>query len=72
MCGGAVISDADPLFNQRRKLTANDLWSEFNTSDLFGWDIKPQTVQFAATEHEITSKTKKFDNKGIDRLLSYF
>ncbi|KAF5753633.1 putative transcription factor AP2-EREBP family [Helianthus annuus] len=43
MCGGAVISDADPVFKLDRKLTANDLWSEFDTFDCFGWDFRPQT-----------------------------
>lgn len=43
MCGGAIISDAEPVFNCDRKLNADDLWSDFDTYDLFGWDFKPQS-----------------------------
>lgn len=67
MCGGAVISDDDePVFNRNRKLTANDLWSEFDTDDLFGWDFKPQnlrsTTEFA-TKKTNGSVANKFINK---------
>ncbi|KAI3728084.1 hypothetical protein L6452_16712 [Arctium lappa] len=63
MCGGALISDADPVFKRDRKLTADDLWSEFDFSDLYGWDVKPQTLCSAtevATRNETTSNCKKF------------
>ncbi|KAL7609566.1 ethylene-responsive transcription factor RAP2-3 [Lactuca sativa] len=56
MCGGAIISDADAVFNRERKLSADDLWSEFDTSDLFGWDFKPQTL-LSTTEVAIKNKT---------------
>ncbi|KAI3713630.1 hypothetical protein L1987_72213 [Smallanthus sonchifolius] len=67
MCGGAVISDVDPAFKLGRKLTADDIWSEFDTSDLFGWDFKAQTQRSAtkvATKDKITSNSKRFTNKG--------
>nr|XP_043640030.1 ethylene-responsive transcription factor RAP2-3 isoform X2 [Erigeron canadensis] len=61
MCGGAVISDAEPIFNRNRKLTADDLWFEFDTDDIFAWDFKPQTLSGSQT----TSKHTKFiNNKG--------
>ncbi|KVH95109.1 ethylene-responsive transcription factor RAP2-3-like [Cynara cardunculus var. scolymus] len=66
MCGGALISDADPVFNRDRKLTADDLWSEFDASDLYGWDFKPQTLCYAtevATKNETISDRKKFITK---------
>ncbi|KAI3679956.1 hypothetical protein L2E82_50692 [Cichorium intybus] len=66
MCGGAVISDADPVFKRDRKLTADDLWCEFDTSDLFGWDFKPQTLRSAtevSTMDKTISKHKKFINE---------
>ncbi|KAL4570356.1 hypothetical protein LXL04_026008 [Taraxacum kok-saghyz] len=69
MCGGAVISDADPVFERNRKLTADDLWSEFDTSDLFGWDFKPQTLR-SVTEVTTNDKTVlnhyKIINEGIN------
>lgn len=59
MCGGAVISDGDPVFNRGRKLTTDDLWSEF---DLFGWDFKPQTQTL--NQINVTSDPpKNFINK---------
>ncbi|KAI3694284.1 hypothetical protein L1987_77248 [Smallanthus sonchifolius] len=64
MCGGAVISDADPVFKRSRKLTKKDLWS-----DLFDWDFKPQTLSsttVTATNHKTTSIAKTFINKGAD------
>ncbi|GJZ74022.1 ethylene-responsive transcription factor RAP2-3-like protein, partial [Tanacetum coccineum] len=63
MCGGAIISDAEPVFNRgSRKLTDNDLWSELDTYDLFGWDFKPQS--HATKNTSKTSKPKKIINKG--------
>lgn len=72
MCGGAIISDADAVFNRERKLSADDLWSEFDTSDLFGWDFKPQTL-LSTTEVAIKNKTiskhKKIFNEGISSTM---
>lgn len=34
MCGGAIISDFEPL-DRSRKLTAEDLWAELDTNQLF-------------------------------------
>lgn len=68
MCGGAVISDADPVFKLDRKLTADDLWSEFDTSDFFGWDFKPQTLRSTtegATKDKTNSKHKKLLNEEL-------
>ncbi|CAI9274911.1 unnamed protein product [Lactuca saligna] len=65
MCGGAIISDADPVFNRDRKLSADDLWSEFDTSDLFGWDFKPQTL-LSTTEVAIKNKTISKHKKIFD------
>ncbi|XP_071737408.1 ethylene-responsive transcription factor RAP2-3-like [Rutidosis leptorrhynchoides] len=44
MCGGAVISDVDPIMERSRKVTGNDLWNEFDTYELFGLDIKPPSL----------------------------
>ncbi|XP_076942788.1 ethylene-responsive transcription factor RAP2-3-like [Bidens hawaiensis] len=66
MCGGAVISDEDPVFNRTRKLTSNDLWSEF---DLFGLDFKPQVLRpttEVATKNKTTSFSKPIINKDPD------
>ncbi|KAI3812688.1 hypothetical protein L1987_17400 [Smallanthus sonchifolius] len=66
MCGGAIISDADPVFKLGQKLTADDLRSELDTSDLFGWDFKAQTQRSAtevATKDKFTSNSKRFTNK---------
>ncbi|KAJ0911209.1 putative transcription factor AP2-EREBP family [Helianthus annuus] len=63
MCGGAVISDDDQVFDRRRKLTPNDLWSEFDTDDLFGWDFKPQNLRSTANKNKTTSVSNKFSNK---------
>lgn len=59
MCGGAVISDVDPIVKRSRKLTANDLWNEFDTNDLFGWDIKPQTLLRTTRSDDSTPKPKR-------------
>jgi len=66
MCGGAIISDAEPVFNRGgRKLTDNDLWSEFDTYDLFGWDFKPQSsaTKVATKNTSKASKSKKIIKK---------
>ncbi|KAI7743008.1 hypothetical protein M8C21_032673 [Ambrosia artemisiifolia] len=49
MCGGAVISDVDPTGKLSRKLTSNDLWNEFDTFDLFAFDIKPSSSLLRTT-----------------------
>ncbi|KAD5317290.1 hypothetical protein R6Q59_032627 [Mikania micrantha] len=58
MCGGAVISD-DPVVNRSRKVTSNDLWSEFDTAGLFAWDFKPQTLRSTITDAKTASNSKK-------------
>ncbi|XP_076883672.1 ethylene-responsive transcription factor RAP2-3-like [Bidens hawaiensis] len=63
MCGGAVISDDDTALKLGRKLTANYLFSEFDTFDLFGWDFKLQ-IQRSTTDQVIAnSNSKRFTNK---------
>ncbi|MFS7923409.1 hypothetical protein Hanom_Chr03g00260371 [Helianthus anomalus] len=60
MCGGAVFSDVDPTGKLSRKLTANDLWDEFDTYDLFGFDIKPQSLLHTTrNDAEPTPKPKQ-------------
>ncbi|KAK9059418.1 hypothetical protein SSX86_022038 [Deinandra increscens subsp. villosa] len=44
MCGGALISGDGPNGKQSGKLTTSDLWNEFDTYDLFAWDIKPPSL----------------------------
>ncbi|KAI3692069.1 hypothetical protein L6452_31878 [Arctium lappa] len=59
MCGGAVISDVDPIVKRRRKLTSDDLWNEFDTYDLFGWDIEPQSLLRTTRNDDSTPKRKQ-------------
>ncbi|KAJ9536966.1 hypothetical protein OSB04_029699 [Centaurea solstitialis] len=58
MCGGAVISDVDPIVKRSRKLTSDDIWSEFGTYDLFPWDTKPHQSLLHTTRNEFTPKRK--------------
>ncbi|KAJ4722117.1 Ethylene-responsive transcription factor [Melia azedarach] len=62
MCGGAIISDFIDL-RRGRKLTAEDLWSEFDTiSDLLGLDYsgKYQDYQKPKQPEKVTNgKTEK-------------
>lgn len=39
MCGGAIISDEFPI-NRGRKLTAKELWADFDTISQF-WGFNP-------------------------------
>lgn len=67
MCGGAIISDDDSLVKRSRKLTANDLWNEFDTYNHFGWDIKPpslvRTPNDDSTPIPNQGSTRKIDKK---------
>ncbi|PWA86929.1 ribosomal protein S12, mitochondrion [Artemisia annua] len=60
MCGGAVISDVDPIMKRSRKVTTNDLWNEFDTyDDLFDWDIKPPSLFHTTMNNKSTAKHKQ-------------
>nr|GEW81885.1 ethylene-responsive transcription factor RAP2-3-like [Tanacetum cinerariifolium] len=62
MCGGAVISDVEPIMKRSRKVTANDLWNEFDTYDddhLFDWDIKPPSLFHTTMNDKSTANHKQ-------------
>ncbi|KAI3494532.1 hypothetical protein L1887_40664 [Cichorium endivia] len=59
MCGGAVISDVDPFIQRSRKLTSDDLWNEFDSYDLFGWDIKSPSLVHTTSNEDSTPKSNK-------------
>ncbi|MFS7923414.1 putative transcription factor AP2-EREBP family [Helianthus anomalus] len=68
MCGGAVFSDVDPTGKLSRKLTANDLWDEFDTYDLFGFDIKPQPLLHTTrNDAEPTPKPKQSNKRQTEK-----
>lgn len=70
MCGGAVISDVDPIMKRSRKMTANDLWNEFDTyDDLFDWDIKPPSLFLTTMNNKSTAKHKQGSEKQTQRSI---
>ncbi|GKC88844.1 ethylene-responsive transcription factor RAP2-3, partial [Tanacetum coccineum] len=71
MCGGAVISDVDPIMKRSRKVTANDLWNEFDTydDDLFDWDIKPPSLFHTTMNNKSTAKHKQGSEKQTRRSI---
>ncbi|KVH91699.1 ethylene-responsive transcription factor RAP2-3-like [Cynara cardunculus var. scolymus] len=69
MCGGAVISDVDPIVKRSRKLTSDDLWNEFETYDLFAWDIKPQSLLRTTRNDDYTSKRKQGSEKQTPKAM---
>ncbi|KAI9194585.1 hypothetical protein LWI28_007371 [Acer negundo] len=78
MCGGAIITDYDEL-RRRRKLTAEDLWSELDTiSDFLGLDYSTGKNQFKQQTdlqipHQKTNKVGKVseeEDKKTDEKVS--
>lgn len=67
MCGGAVISDVDPIVKRSRKMTSDDLWNEFDTYDLFGWDVKPQSLLRTTRNDDSTPKRKQGSEKPMEK-----
>ncbi|KAJ4956355.1 hypothetical protein NE237_013138 [Protea cynaroides] len=62
MCGGAIISDFIAA-KRGRKLTTEDLWSEFDTiSDLLGFDFSDKDSCFL---HSSSDESQKSTTKGI-------
>lgn len=54
MCGGAVISDVDPFVKGNRNVTANDLWNDFDTYNLF----KPPSLARTSRNDDCTPSPK--------------